>query len=192
MNGGATVIARATPGPPSDPAWLVPLAAASSALNFVAAAIAAATLALITAYVIIEIGLRVFSLSTYMLDTVAGHGVAAVTFLAMPWALEKGAMIRVGYFLKTGSARLRWSLEMWSTLSALAFMTFIARYQWETVVKDFVRGTTSQHYLPVPNWISASIFLYGVVLTVVFLLVRLLRQLAVGTPADNSMTDLVD
>jgi TRAP-type C4-dicarboxylate transport system permease small subunit len=178
--------------PPPDPAWLAPLARTSSALNHAAALVAAAILAGMTTYVLVEIGLRAFSYSTFMLDTLVGHGVAAVTMLAMPWTLEKGAMIRVGFFLKTGSDRRRWWLEIWSTLAALAFLCFLAKYQWATVYKDFVRGTTSQHYIPILNWIPGSIFLSGLLLTILWLVVRLLRQLAVGTPADTAADDQLD
>lgn len=177
---------------PPDPAWLLPLARTSSALNYAAALVAAATLAAMTIYVLFEIGLRAFSYSTFMLDTLVGHGVAALIFLAMPWTLEKGAMIRVGYFIKTGGRRLRWWLEIWSTLAALAFLCFITRYQWATVSKDFLRGTTSQHYIPIPNWIPGTIFLCGLLLAILYLVVRLLRQLAVGTPVDAAMADRID
>lgn len=178
--------------PPPDPAWLAPLARTSSALNYAAALVAALILGAMAVYVLVEIGLRAFSLSTFMLDTLVGHGVAALTFLAMPWTLEKGAMIRVGYFIKTGGDRVRWTLELWSTLAALAFLCFLTRYQWATVAKDFQRGTTTQHYVPILNWIPGSIFLCGMVLTILYLTVRLLRQIALGTPVDTVEADLID
>lgn len=189
---GGTPAGIDTPMPPPDPAWLVPLARTSSALNYAAALVAALIMAAMTAYVLVEIGLRAFSYSTFMLDTLVAHGVAAVTLLAMPWTLEKGAMIRVGFFIKTGSDRRRWWLEIWSSAAALAFLCFLAKYQWATVYKDFVRGTTSQHYIPILNWIPGSIFLLGLLLTILYLVVRLLRQLAVGTPADPAMDDQLD
>lgn len=177
---------------PADPPWLTPIARTSSALNYAAALAAAIVLAAMAIYVLIEIGLRIFSYSTFMLDTMVGHGVAALTFLAMPWTMEKGAMIRVGYFIKTGGERLRYALELWSSVAALAFLCFIAKYQWATVVKDFQRGTTTQHYVPILNWIPGSIFLCGLVLTILFLVVRLLRQFAVGTPIETAEVDVLD
>lgn len=170
-----------------DPGWLHGLAWASTALNRIAAVTAAALLVGMTALILVEIVFRFFSHSTYMADVLVGYGVAAITFLAAPWALEDGAMIRVTAVVDHLSGKLRWITEAFALVSAGAIMWFLISYQWASVIKLFQRGSTSQHAIPIPLWVPESFFLAGLVLLLFQIAVRVLRLLAVGHSEEQAL-----
>jgi len=187
MSAGAS-LNLSTQSRPGDPAWLRVLARVSSGLNSAAAAVAAVVLTLMTLLILVEIVLRFFSLSTFMADTLVGYGVAATTFLAVAWALEHGAMIRVSVLTNRFGPRLKWVSETFSLLCAEAILLFLAYYQWHTVAKLWSRGTLGQHYIKIPLWIPESFFLIGLALLALQVLVRLLRMFAVGHTQERSLT----
>ena len=165
---------------PAEPTWICWVGMLSSTLNRTAAAIAAVLLVLMTFHILLEIVLRFFSLSTFMADALVGYGVAAITFLAMAWALEKGSMIRISTLTRHLSPKLQWAFELFAIVSVLLLSCFLVYFQWQTVVREFVRGTVSQHYLPIPLWIPSTFFLIGLVLISLHMVVRLIRLFAVG------------
>ena len=156
------------------------VASVSSRLNALAAAIAAVLLVLMTSLILIEIGLRFYSLSTFMTDVLVAHGLAAITFLAMAWALEKGSMIRVSVLTRRMPRRMRPWAEGFALVCSLAAFAVLFYYQWNLLLRDFARGTTTQHMLPIPLWIPESIFLIGLSLLILQFFVRLLRLLTSG------------
>jgi len=162
------------------PKWVVTLEKVSSRLNVLAAIVAAVLLVLMTGHILLEIGLRFFSLSTFMADALVGHGVAAITFLAMAWALEKGTMIRVIVLTQNMPLRMRAFCEAFAIVSSMAMIGLLIRFEWRILARDFVRGTTTQHYMPIPLWIPESIFLLGLALLAFQFIVRLMRLLTAG------------
>lgn len=175
------------PARTGDPAWLHLVARLSALLNRIAAVVSATLLVLMTSLILLEICLRFFSRSTYMADVLVGYGVAAITFLAAPWALQEGAMIRVTVLTDRLSGRLRWLVEAFALLSAGYIMWFLLGYQWKTVAKLFSRGSTSEHFIPIPLWIPESFFLVGLALLLLQLLVRALRLVAVGHAEERAL-----
>lgn len=163
--------------------------AISSFLNRVAAVIAATLLVLMTLHILIEIVLRLFGRSTFMADALVGYGVAAITFLAVSWALEQGSMIRVSVLTATMSLAGRRMADVFASVSTLLLILFLVSHQWSTVAKLLRRGSVSQHYLPIPLWIPEAIFLTGLLLLALQLTVRVLRLATGGeTDTDNTLT----
>lgn len=173
--------------PQEPPPWVGLIAAMSSRLNTIAAAIAGILLVLMASLIIIEICLRFFSLSTYMTDVLVGYGVAAITFLAMAWALEKGTMIRVSVITQRLPLPVRPWVEGLSLACAIGTFGFLLRFQWYIMSRDFVRGTTTQHMLPIPLWIPDAIFFVGLSLLLLQFLVRLLLLLTTRYESDPTL-----
>lgn len=171
-----------------DPGWLRLIAEGSSWLNRIAAVIAAALLVAMTSLILLEICLRLFSKSTYMADVLVGHGVAAITFLAAPWALQEGAMIRVSVLTDRLTGAARWLAEAFCLLTAGYITWFLMAYQWKSVAKLFARGSVSQHYVPIPLWIPEAFFLAGLALMLLQFVVRGLRLVAVGHADERALT----
>ena len=128
-----------------------------------------------TTLILVEIVLRYFSYSTFMADALVGHGVAAITFLAMGWAMESGSMIRVSLLHNAVGRRVRWWLEFFAVIVTLMLMLFLFRFEWRIFARDWSRGTVSEHFLPIPLWIPAGFFLIGLLLVALHLVVRLMR-----------------
>lgn len=166
--------------PHGEPAWLVGIARLSSALNRIAAAVAAVLLVLMTCQILLEICLRVVSKSTYMADSLVAHGVAAVTFLAMGWTIESGGMIRVGLLQQRAGPRLLWLLECFATVSTFSILVFLARFVWKSAARNWITGRVTQTMLPIPLWIPDAIFLVGLFLLCLHLFVRFLRLFTRG------------
>ncbi|MBM1172392.1 TRAP transporter small permease [Microvirga arabica] len=170
------------------PPWLKGLAAASTGLNKTAAALAAVLLVLMTGHILLEIVLRFFSRSTYMVDALVSQGVAAITFLAMAWALEHGSMIRVDVLTQRLPRTMKWIAQFFAVISSMLLMYFLAYYEWRTLTRAWTRGTVSEHFLPIPLWIPEAIFFTGLLLLLLQLLVRLLRLLVIGHAEESSLS----
>ena len=173
---------------PSGPAWLRVLAAVSSRLNWTAAAAAALLLVLMVALILVEIALRYFSHSTFMADALVGHGVAAITFLAVAWALEQGSMIRISVVTRRLPANLRCGAEVFAIVGAEFLTVGLMVYQWRLVAKLWNRGSVSQHYLPIPLWLPEAIFFVGLALLALQLLVKFCRLLIDGLKPEEQLT----
>lgn len=171
----------------AEPRWVGFVAAVSSGLNRIAALLAAFLLVLMTCHILLEIVLRFFSRSTYMADALVGYGVAAITFLALGWALEKGSMIRVSVVTQRLPRRLAWGAEMFAVLTTGWVAWFLATYQWRSVFRSFERGTVSEHFLPIPLWIPEAFFLIGLLLVLLNLVVRFLRLVTVGLTEESKL-----
>lgn len=171
-----------------DPVWLHAISRLSTALNRAAAVISAGLLVLMTGLILLEVVLRFFSHSTYMADVLVAYGVAAITFLAAPWALEAGSMIRVKVLTDRMSALPRRIAEAFTLLSAGAILWLLLAYQWKTVLKLWARGSLSQHFIQIPLWIPECFFLAGLALLLFQIVVRGLRLIAVGHSEERAVT----
>jgi TRAP-type C4-dicarboxylate transport system permease small subunit len=165
---------------PAEPAWLVRLSELSSLLNKMAAFMAAVALLGMVALILLEIVLRLFGYSTYMTDVLVGYGVASITFLAMAWALESSAMIRVSLVRRNVGSQAKIALDIFAALSTLFATGLFVIYGWRSMIRNFNSGALSQHYVQIPLWIPDAIFVIGMALVALQLIVRLLRSFAVG------------
>lgn len=171
-----------------DPVWLAAIARVSTSLNRTAAVVSAALLVAMTLLILLEICMRMFSNSTYMADVLVGFGVAAITFLAAPWALEEGAMIRVTALTDQMSGVLRWIFEAFAISTSAGIMAFLAIHQWAAVTKLFSRGSVSEHLVPIPLWIPESFFFVGLVLLLLQMVVRAIRLVVLGHADESALT----
>ena len=169
------------------PAWLRGISAVSSKLNYAGMLIAAALIVMMTGLILVEIGMRFFSQSTYMTDVLVAYGVAAVTFIAAPWALEEGAMIRVTALTGRLRGRLRRAAEALVLLVSAGIFGFLINYQWNSVAKLWTRGSVSEHHLPIPLWIPEMILLTGLVLLFFQIVVRALHFAVVGLQEERTL-----
>ena len=164
------------------------LAAASSTLNQIAAGAAAILLTLMVALILVEIVLRFYSHSTFMADALVGYGVAAITFLALGWALENGTMIRVSVVTQRLGPKAKICADAFSIVCAEALVLFLMFYEWRSIAKLWRRESVSQHYFPIPLWIPEAIFFAGLSLLALQLLVRLCRLASPGREDESSLT----
>lgn len=166
---------------PREPRWLRMVSQTSNTLNRVAAVIAALLLVLMVLLILFEIALRFFSLSTFMADALVGRGVAAITFLALGWTLEQGSMIRIQALTSLLTGNWKKLATVFSIVATEILMLWMISIQYQTTVRLFVQGRTSETYFPLPLWIQQAMFLTGLCLVALTLIVSLLRLLFTGT-----------
>lgn len=136
------------------------------------------------ALVILEITLRnLFSASTHVMDELVGYGVGTSTFLALGWAFQNRALIRIDLLVSNiPLAGRRW-LELLSGLAAVLVSIFLSWMLWGSTVKDYRRGFTSGTILDLPIYIPKALMLVGMLIfavtTFTYLLDRILLYIAV-------------
>ena len=148
-----------------------------SALAALGAGLAMLLVVYMLGHILLEIGLRLFGRSTFILDEYIGYGVAAMTFLGLPYALEKGGLIRVVLVLKRLPQAWRWPLELFASFTALLAFGWLARYWTIAVARSFQRGIVSETLAQTPLWIPQGTVLVGLYLLCLVLVVRSLRIL---------------
>jgi TRAP-type C4-dicarboxylate transport system permease small subunit len=157
-----------------------------------AAWIAALVLVGMIGHILYEITLRaLFSSSTFVLDEFVGYGVAATTFLALPYAFERGELIRVNLLLNAldQASLARRLVEFLCVTATLWVIAFAIQYFWHSVSRNFARGTVSSSVAEVPLWIPEGLMLLGLAIFCFHLLVYLLRILVGQRPIGAERRD---
>lgn len=146
----------------------------SSGLNRLGAGISMLIIVYMLGHIIAEVVLRLFSQSTYVLDEFIGYAVAAMIFLSLPYALERGGLIRVSILIERIVPRWRWPLELFATLSTLAAFGLVAAIWFRGVQRSYQRNLISDTMAQTPLWIPESAVLVGLCMLCLTLLVRAL------------------
>ncbi|OXY82156.1 TRAP transporter small permease subunit [Oceanimonas doudoroffii] len=150
----------------------------SRRLNQLAGWLAMGLILYITAHILLEIGLRLFGHSTFVLDEFVGYGVATMTFLGLGYALERGSLIQVKLLVEKLPTRWHWVPELFATLVALVTFTILALAWGKNVWRSYQRGTLSDTLAETPIWIPEGMVLLGMVLLCLTLLGKALALLA--------------
>lgn len=162
------------------------------AISRASAVLACLLLVAMVGHILTEIVLRsFFASSTYVLDEFVGYGVAAVTFLALGYALETGSLIRVNLLLGQTTGRPRRALEALSALGALFVVSLLFWFIGLSVLRNWTRGRVSSSIAEVPMWIPEGLVLVGLGVFWLQLFAYLLRQITghpppVDTPPSHS------
>ncbi|WP_417606365.1 TRAP transporter small permease [Oceanimonas baumannii] len=152
-------------------AW-IPLL--SRRLNQLAGGLAMVLIIYITGHILLEIGLRLAGLSTYVLDEFVGYGVATMTFLGLGYCLERGSLIRVKLLVDKLPSRWHWLPELLTTLVALFTFSTLAWIWGKNVWRSYQRGTTSDTLAETPLWLPEGMVWLGMVLLCLTLLAHAL------------------
>ncbi len=144
-------------------------------LNQVAGMLAMLLIIYITGHILLEIVMRLFGTSTFVLDEFIGYAVATMTFLGLGYALERGSLVRVNVLLDRIPERWHWLPDLVSTLLALAAFSWLAWYWGQNVWRSYQRGTLSETLAETPLWIPEGMVLVGMLLLCLTLLSRALH-----------------
>ncbi|WP_252106827.1 MULTISPECIES: TRAP transporter small permease [unclassified Halomonas] len=145
---------------------------ASRFLNRVGAAIAVALIIYMFGHIIVEIAMRLFGRSTFILDEYIGYAVATMAFLGLPYVLEKGGLIRVSLLMDRVPGPARWPLELFSSLATAGCFFWLSTFWLQNVQRSYQRGVVSETLAETPIWIPESAILIGMWLISLTLLVR--------------------
>ncbi|MFQ3789067.1 TRAP transporter small permease [Halomonas sp. A29] len=149
--------------------WLATL---SRGLNRLAAGVAILLILYMFVHIILEIVLRLFGYSTFILDEYIGYAVAAMTFLGLPYVLEKNGLIRVALVLDQLPKKWHWPLELLIATISFGAFSWLSLFWWKNVVRSYQRGITSDTLAETPLWIPEGAVLLGLWLLCFTLVVR--------------------
>ncbi|MBM6552090.1 TRAP transporter small permease subunit [Marinomonas ostreistagni] len=137
------------------------LLACSRRLNQVSGAIAMLLIVYVLGHILLEIVLRLFGTSTYVLDEFVGYAVATLTFLGLGYSLERGGLIRVGLIIERLPVSKRWLFDLFAYLVSLAMFSWLFSYWQTNVWRSYKRGITSESIMETPLWIPQGLVLVG-------------------------------
>ncbi|MGB3600924.1 MAG: TRAP transporter small permease [Marinomonas sp.] len=129
-------------------------------------------------HILLEIVLRLFGTSTYVLDEFIGYAVATITFLGLGYSLERNSLIKVNILSEKLPERLHWIVDLWVSAMSFALFTWVSYYWYINVLRSFKRGTTSESIAATPLWLPEGMVLIGLVLLCFTLLVRMLTLIS--------------
>ena len=109
----------------------------------------------------------------------AGYCMAASSFLALAYALNRGAHIRVGLLFNLLGKHARW-LELWCLLISAGLATYFARYAIKGAYWSWKLNDVSQGQDATPLWIPQIAMCVGTVLIALALWDNLISLLVRG------------
>ena len=136
-----------------------------STISRYGAYVSAAVCVYMLGHIMLEIFVRTaLGTSTFCMDEFVGYAVGTMTFLAMGYSLETGALIRVNILIKRLDGVVRQAFELFCGGMTLAAMSLVIWYFAKSVISHYTRGITSATYMDVPSWIPEGFFLLGMVI----------------------------
>ena len=110
----------------------------------------------------------------------AGYCMAAASFFAMAYALNRGAHIRVSLFLTALGRHRRWG-EIWCLGIAAALSSYFAYYAIKSVIWSRKLNDISQGLDATPVWIPQLAMAIGTTLLAIALIDNLIRMVFAGS-----------
>lgn len=150
----------------------------SRQLNRLSGALAMLLIVYVLCHILLEIGLRLFGESTYVLDEFVGYAVATLTFLGLGYSLERNSIIKVNILSDQLPERYHWLLDLIASALSFAVFTWITYYWYINTLRSLKRGTTSSSIAETPLWIPETMVLIGLSLLCLTLFVRMLQLLS--------------
>ncbi|NIA67371.1 TRAP transporter small permease [Pelagibius litoralis] len=155
-----------------------------------AGALAALLLVYLFLHIVYEIVLRsFFASSTFVLDEFVGYAVAAMTFLSLGYALDKGALIRVDLAVGHLRGRPRRLVELCCIAASFVMAGFCAWWVGRDALRHWTRGSVSESIAEVPLWLPVGAVWLGLMLFMLQLLAYFLRIAKGGNPVNQDVAE---
>lgn len=116
-----------------------------------------------------------------------GYCVAAITFNGLSYAFQTRQLIRVNLLSSFASQHpiLDRIMQTFAIVSTSAIVTIAIMYFWDSVVRNYSRGSVSETSAEIPLWIPEAIMLFGLLVFNLQLLVALLNLFLGNTRHDG-------
>ncbi|MCC5901527.1 MAG: TRAP transporter small permease subunit [Halomonas sp.] len=147
----------------------------SMLLNRISALVAVVLIIYMLLHIMLEILLRSLGKSTFVMDEYIGYAVAIMTFLGLPYVLEKGGLIRVSLILDRIPQKFHWPLELFSSVITASCFIWISLFWFQNVRRSYSRGVTSDTLAETPIWLPEGAVLIGMWLISLTLVVRAIK-----------------
>jgi len=150
-------------------------------------------LVLICLLVVAQIVARQLGTMVPAADEFAAYAMAASGFLALPYALQRGAHIRVVLMLRLLPPGGRRAADVLATLIGLGIAAYLAWYCTLFVLESYEFKEVSSGLLPIPMWLPQLPMLLGTLILVVAMAERLvltcLGRRFESAEADTAMSE---
>lgn len=130
-------------------------------------------LILICVLIVAQILARQFGTMIPSTDEFAAYCMAASGFLALPYALMRGAHIRVELLFRLLPQRSLFAVEVLGNVVGLLIATYLAWYCALFVLESYEFREVSSGLLPIPMWIPQIPMVLGTVILVIAMAERL-------------------
>lgn len=151
-------------------------------LNQLAGLVSALLILYMAVHILLEIGLRFFDSSTYVLNEFVGYAVATLTFTGLGFTLERGGLIRVDMLVERLSPGARVVVDVLVSSTVLLVFSWLSWYWWLNVSRSYQRGISSDSLANTPLWIPEGMVLIGMLIFCLTLLARVLSLLLFRKP----------
>ncbi len=139
---------------------LAPLWAGLDRLYLLGGAVAAVFMVLILVVIVAQMIARWSGAPFPGSTEFAGYAMAATSFFALAYALNRGAHIRVSIFLNLTPFTRRW-LDLFATLIAAITATYFARYAIKTNLLSKMLNDRTQGQDMVPEWLLSALAMFA-------------------------------
>jgi TRAP-type C4-dicarboxylate transport system permease small subunit len=151
----------------------------SRRLNQLSGALAMLLIAYLLCHILLEIVLRQFGTSTYVLDEFVGYAIATTTFLGLGYSLERNGLIKVNILSDRLPEKYHWLLELLISFLSFSLFSWISYYWYINVARSYQRNITSESIAETPLWIPEGMVLVGLILLCTTLFVRMLSLILI-------------
>ena len=131
------------------------------------------------------IGRSAFGHSFMVADEYSGYIAVMITFLGIPFAVDKEALLRVGFLVDRLREQPRRALELAFRLVAISVSGVIGYQLGRMALKSFERGTFASTPAQTPLWVPQGAMVLGMAFLVLMLAAQIvsdLRSLARRSP----------
>lgn len=148
--------------------------------------VSAALLVYVVVHVDVEIVMRnFFGKSTNSMNEYVGYALGAMTFLALSHTFRSRKHIRVSLTRTFTSGRIAVAVELICLTLTFVIMAFLTSNIWNTLFRDFKRGSVSPTMTETPTWyIDAAIFI-GLIFLLIQIFSSALVVISEGVPEDS-------
>lgn len=138
--------------------------------------------------IITKIGLFGLSLTIPSYADIAGYFLAASSFLALAYTLQKGGHIRVTLLTGMAGPRLRFALEVFALAISAATTLFMLRYMARLTFESWEFGDVSSGIVAVPLFIPQLAILSGLVIFAIALIDLLIQTIRAKRPVIENVS----
>jgi len=151
-------------------------------VNQVAGVVSGALIVYMVLHILLEIVLRFFDTSTYILNEFVGYAVATMTFTGLGFTLERGGLIRVDMVIERLPAGLAVLIDLLVSAITLVIFGWLSWYWWLNVTRSYTRGIHSESIADTPMWIPEGLVLAGMLIFCLTLAARVLSLVVYKKP----------
>jgi TRAP-type C4-dicarboxylate transport system permease small subunit len=151
-------------------------------LSSIGGAVSAISILLMTAMILLEVGLRAFTgISLLICEEYAAYLLVVFGSMALGYTLKSGAHIRVDLLLSKLAPKSHQLVDLVCSMIGFSIFIYVAIQSWDQFYGSFTSGQTSMYFSKTPLWVPQIFLVLGTLLMTLQFLSKaagLLRSMA--------------